>query len=48
MTEDIFFCYNAKEAPVVCYKALPQTQLPENIHHYFHWGVVCHGERAHI
>lgn len=35
-------------SPIVCYKALPQTQLPENIHHYFHWCVVCHGERAHI
>lgn len=48
MTEDIFFCYNAKEASIVSYKALPQTQLSENIHHNLHWGVVCHGERAHV
>lgn len=32
----------------MCYKALPQTQLPENINHYFHGRVVCHGERAHV
>lgn len=35
-------------SPIVCHKALPQTQLPENIHHYFHRGMVCHGERAHV
>lgn len=35
-------------SPVVCHKALPQTQLPENIHHYLHRCVVCHGERAHV
>lgn len=34
--------------PVVSYKALPQTQLSEDVDHNLHWGVVCYCERAHI
>lgn len=30
------------------YKALPQAQLSENVHHDLHGGVVRHGERAHV
>lgn len=48
MTEDIFFCYDTKEAPIMCHKALSQTQLSENIHHDLHGGVVSYSEWAHI
>lgn len=48
MTEDIFLCYNAKEASIVSDKALPETQLSEDVYHNLHWGVVCDCERTHI
>lgn len=34
--------------PVVRDEALPQAQLPEDVHHNLHGCVVCHGERAHV
>lgn len=36
------------DSPVVSDEALPQPQLPENVHHYLHWGVVSHCEGAHV
>lgn len=34
--------------PIVSYKALPQAQLSEDVHHNLHRGVVCHCKRAHV
>lgn len=48
MTEDIFFCNNTKEAPVVRHKALAQPELAENVDHNLHGCVVCDGEGAHV